>query len=129
MKVEIQKEWFSIEQCNQNPNKIYVFGDNDIRRGQAGQAKIRYCKNAFGIPTKRLPSMNKNAFYRDSESDMKNMITSLQKLYKLAKKGNIIVFPESGLGTGLAKMNTYSPKVFNEMNRIIQTYFIDKKEL
>ena len=56
-RVEIQKI-FSVEDCNNNPNKIYIFGDNLCGVGKGGQAIIRDCVNVFGIPTKRTPSMN-----------------------------------------------------------------------
>ena len=47
MPVELQKH-FSVEDCNNNPDKIYVFGDNLIHKGKGGQAIIRDCCNAFG---------------------------------------------------------------------------------
>lgn len=65
MNIEIQEEYFSIEQCLHNPDKIYVFGDNLIKKGLGGQAQIRNCPNAFGISTKRFPSMSLDSFFSD----------------------------------------------------------------
>ena len=48
--------------CKNNPNAFIVFGDNLICKGKAGEAIIRDEINAFGVPTKRLPSMDSHAF-------------------------------------------------------------------
>jgi len=48
MKVVVQEEWFSLKQCNNNPSYIYVFGDNLLRVGEAGQAQIRSASNSIG---------------------------------------------------------------------------------
>tara|TARA_Y100000034_G_scaffold87336_1_gene104761 strand:- start:4060 stop:4287 length:228 start_codon:yes stop_codon:yes gene_type:complete len=49
-----------------NPNRTYLFGDNFIRKGYGGQAKeMRGEPNAYGIVTKRFPSMDKKAFLTD----------------------------------------------------------------
>lgn len=37
MKVEIQDEWYSINECKKFPNKLYVFGDNTLRVGNGGK--------------------------------------------------------------------------------------------
>ena len=124
MKVEIQEEWYSVEQCLTNPNKLYIFGDNSIFKGKGGQAQIRDCQNAFGIPTKRFPTMNDDAFMRDEPKDYEYINTELKLLEKIMKGilYDTIVFPKDGLGTGLAKMPETSPKAFNflcdELERI-----------
>ncbi len=100
-----------------------------IGKGKAGQASIRDTKNkdgktvAFGIPTKQLPSMNDNAFFSDTVDEAKAVMKSLRELYKLKQQGWNIVFPEDGLGTGLARMKEKSPKTFKEMNNIIKEHF------
>lgn len=47
MPVELQK-YFSVEDCNNHPKDIYIFGDNLIGEGCSSQAVIRNCCNAFG---------------------------------------------------------------------------------
>ena len=126
MKAEIQKEWYSLKQCRDNPNKIYVFGDNLIGRGKKGQATIRDANNAVGIPTKRLPSMKSGSFFSDKVDELTAIKRSLLKLLNLKSDGYIIVFPAKGLGTGLSKMPTNSPKLFTYMNKMIsETFDID----
>ena len=118
MKVEIQKEWYSVEQCRTNPNKLYIFGDNSIYKGKGGQAIIRDEPNTHGIPTKRFPTMEENAFMRDEPKDYEYVNTDLQILKKIIELNDTydtIVFPKDGLGTGLAKMPETSPKLFQEL--------------
>lgn len=118
---------FNMKLCNENPNSIYVFGDNLLKKGKGGQAVIRDCENAFGIPTKRLPSMNSESFFSDKDEELEAVKSSLRDLYKLLLSGKHIVFPIDGLGTGLADMQNKSPKVFNAMNDIIKQYFLGLK--
>ena len=123
-RVEIQKI-FSVKDCNNNPNKIYIFGDNLCGVGKGGQAIIRDCHNAFGIPTKRTPSMGSNAFFSDNFDEYEAVKSKIEQLILLAscKKTTIFVFPKAGLGTGLARMNQTSPKLFKYMNRMLYKFF------
>ena len=133
MKIEIQKEWFSVAQCEANPNKLYIFGDNDLRKGKGGQAIIRDCENAFGIPTKRKPSMEEDSFYDDSvfntpkeflSLEIYNQYTELFEsvcvdiLYKM-RGYEVVVLPADGLGTGLAQMDKKAPKLWEWLNKIL----------
>ena len=123
-KVEIQKI-FSVEDCNNNPNKIYIFGDNLCGVGKGGQAIIRDCSNAFGIPTKRAPSMNSNAFFSDQFDEYEAVKAKIEKLITLDRYKTDItfVFPTAGLGTGLARMNQTSPELFKYMNKMLYKFF------
>ena len=123
-KVEMQKI-FSVKDCNNNPNKIYIFGDNLCGIGKGGQAIIRDCSNAFGIPTKRAPTMNSNAFFFDQFDEYEAVKAKIEKLIILdnCKTDITFVFPTAGLGTGLAKMNRTSPKLFKYMNKILYKFF------
>lgn len=123
-KVEMQKI-FSVKDCNNNPNKIYIFGDNLCGIGKGGQAIIRDCSNAFGIPTKRAPSMNSNAFFSDQFDEYEAVKAKIEKLITLDRYKTDItfVFPTAGLGTGLAKMNQTSPKLFKYMNKTLYNFF------
>ena len=123
-RVEIQKI-FSVKDCNNNPNKIYIFGDNFCGVGKGGQAIIRDCHNVYGIPTKRTPSMDSNAFFSDNFDEYDTVKSKIEQLIILAlcKTTTTFVFPEAGLGTGLARMNQTSPKLFKYMNRMLYKFF------
>ena len=95
---------FSIELAHKHPTYLFVFGDNLVGNGQGGQAIIRYCKNSFGIPTKKLPSSLPDSFFNDDNFEF-------------------IVFPEDGLGTGLAQLPEKAPKTYRFLVECINSNF------
>ena len=127
MKIEIQKEWYSISMLSANPKKIYVFGDNIIRSGLGGQAIIRDCFNAIGLVTKRLPDTNPESYFADTISDYKILTGDLFNLSKLLNSPEYqdwtLVFPKDGIGTGLSKMPQKSPFLFDVMSNYLKQYF------
>lgn len=110
------KDWLNVDLCKENPDAIIVYGDNLLRRGKAGQAIIRDEKNSFGIPTKRLPSMNDNAFFSDRDDEVGIVLVSLNLLRKYSKDGKTVILPSNMIGSGLAKLETKSPVVYNLIN-------------
>lgn len=112
-------KFYNEEFCLKNKDALIVFGDNLIRKGKAGQAAIRDCKNAYGIPTKRLPSMNPDAFFSDKLEEINIVQEHLDFLLKEHKNGRVIYLPTDGIGTGLARLSSKSPKI----NEMIQSFF------
>lgn len=47
----------------ENPECIFVFGDNLLRKGKKGGAYLRDCPNTYGFITKKYPSWEKSACY------------------------------------------------------------------
>lgn len=117
MKVEVCHEYYTPELLRANPDKVYVFGDNMIRKGHGGQAIIRDEPNAFGISTKRYPSMKPGAFYADREDELERLRGDLWELWLILKSGKTVVFPCDGVGTGLAKLKDNSPTIWRELTR------------
>lgn len=122
MNIEICTEKYTSELLSENQEKIFVFGDNMVRKGKGGQAVIRDCPNAFGIATKRYPSMNEDAFFSDQRDESDVVMNDLRQLYKLSKS-HTIVFPVGGIGTGLAEMEKRSFAIWSKMNSILKDYF------
>lgn len=123
MKIEIQTEWFSLDQCGENPNKLYVFGDNMIRRGKGGQASIRDAFNSIGLVTKRLPTMDEDAFFSDKEDEFEAVEADVDMILSEMQKDqcyDTLVLPADGLGTGLSKMPTKSPELFEHMVMLLE---------
>ena len=110
----------SITLCRNYPKTIFVFGDNLKRRGCAGQAVIRYELNAYGIPTKRLPSMHSAAFFSDKDVVLLRRYYHRAHAYLLNKMcdGITIAWPEDGLGTGLAQLPKRAPTVFAMLTEV-----------
>jgi hypothetical protein len=125
--VVVQEEWYSIEQCRANPRSIYIFGDNLLRVGEAGQASIRSCNNAIGIATKKKPSMEKSAFFSDKEYDKLEpfLKKEMDKIINILFSNDLdtLVFPRDGLGTGLSKLPQMAPKVFLALSALLYKTF------
>lgn len=117
--VIVQKEWYNIDQCNRNPQNLYIFGDNSKRFGNAGQAQIRCCKNSFGIATKTSPSNSMNSFFTDSIEDLEIIEEDIKRLISIKDDYENIIFPYDGLGTGLSDMPNKCPLLYKRLNSII----------
>jgi hypothetical protein len=50
-----------------NPNVVFVFGDNLVRRGRGGAAKLRNEPNTYGFVTKKYPNNEDESFFRPAE--------------------------------------------------------------
>ncbi|MBK7804129.1 MAG: hypothetical protein IPJ55_15990 [Chloracidobacterium sp.] len=64
----LTRKWVTRTFVREHRDHIFLFGDNLVRRGLGGQASaMRGEPNVVGIPTKKLPSNNENAFFTDAE--------------------------------------------------------------
>ena len=86
---------------------------------------IRDAFNAYGIATKRTPSMDERAFFSDQPDEaialFEDIYNLLYTFHKYNDVFNTIVLPADGLGTGLSEMPYRSPKLFEWMNHTIST--------
>lgn len=84
-----------------NPNVTFVFGDNLIRQGKGGAAKLRDEPNTYGFITKKAPNNDYESFYRPSDYvDM--FYAELLRLAKEIEKNPERTYLISKLGGGLA---------------------------
>ena len=113
------------ENVKANPNTLFLFGDNDTRKGLGGQAKeMRGEPNTIGISTKKYPSNDPSSFKSDNElEENKRIITQdINKAIAAGKSGkyNKIVVPP--IGTGLANLPEKAPQTWEflqqELNRL-----------
>lgn len=103
------------EMLRANPDTLFVFGDNMIGKGFGGQAKeMRGEPNAVGIPTKLLPAVRPGSFFRDEDFDRAKpkIDAAFSRLQAHASAGGEIVWPEDGIGTGLAQLPTRAPRIW-----------------
>lgn len=94
-----------------NPNVIYVFGDNEVRWGLGGQAgEMRGEPNAVGVATLMAPGV----FWTDADFERQCAVidADMHTLFVSAINASLVVFPLDGIGTGLARLATSSPKTF-----------------
>jgi hypothetical protein len=107
---------YDVNIVKNNPDKIYIFGDNVVGKGKKGQAIIRDEENSFGIPTKKLPFTSEESYFSDKEfKENKEYID--KAIDKIKKDGREIVFPKDGIGTGLAKLKEKAPKTWEYLNK------------
>ena len=118
-KIKIFNGFWTIQDVRNNKDSLFVFGDNDVKKGKGGQAIIRKEPNAIGIPTKKYPSYNKSAYYVDDEleSNKQKIDNGLQLvlLEFLSKDYKYLVLPKDGFGTGLANLPKGAPLTFKHI--------------
>ena len=108
-----------------NPNVLYVFGDNLGCTGYGGQAaEMRGEPNAIGIPTKMMPAMTEISFFTDENyPEAQPVIAQRCKILQdHCDKGGVVVWPHDDIGTGRAQLQERAPKIW----RLIQAF---KEEL
>ena len=96
-----------------NPDTLYLFGDNEERRGKGGQAiQMRDEPNAVGVRTKRRPQLNEGDFWTDETytANCRMIEEDLARVRQHLAEGGTIVIPEDGLGTGLAQLAERAPQ-------------------
>jgi len=99
---------------------FYVFGDNMARCGLGGQAaEMRGEPNTIGIPTKWTPRQ----YF--SDLDAKNVIvcdaigSAFCRIEEALAAGHDVIWPEDGIGTGLADLERRAPKVWAMLENCI----------
>lgn len=116
---------YTPELLRKHPNIIWVFGDNLSRIGSGGQAIIRNEPNTFGLVTKRNPDHKPGSYMTGIPEDYEAVASDLDRLHQLISTGASIVFPSSGLGTGLARLQTTAPDLLayidSEVSKLIHT--------
>lgn len=101
----------------QHRNMVFVFGDNMARTGLGGQAKeCRGEPNAIGIPTKWEPARHHGAYFSDENwlegsPCHKAVTTAIEQIERAIFDGYDVVFPQDGVGTGLAELPTRAPAI------------------
>lgn len=109
------------EQLRSQRSTLFVFGDNLAQTGFGGQAKeMRGEPNAVGLPTKRLPNMEPNAFLKDSDWRLIHQTVSAAsgKLFTHLLRGGTVVWPRDGIGTGLAQLEKHAPEIAKFYERL-----------
>lgn len=116
---------YNPDMLRKNKDKIYVFGDNTLRKGKKGQAVIRDEENAFGIATKFKPSTVSDAYFYDSEEEIGQQWID-NDIAEIKADGRPVVFPKDGIGTGLAKLKEKAPQTYAYLkNRLLEEFGFD----
>lgn len=111
----VLERYVTRHQLQADPTTLFVFGDNMRERGLGGQAKeMRGEANAVGIPTKWAPSNAATGFFCNSDlAACRGLIdTRFAKLRRHLNAGGDVVWPEAGIGTGLADLKSRAPRIW-----------------
>ena len=85
----------------QNPNHIFVFGDNLERKGKGGAAILRDLSNTYGFITKKKPSHHVSSYFTTT-AYIDVFQEEVKKLKKEIKANPDKTYLISRLGAGLA---------------------------
>ena len=98
-----------------NRQLLYVFGDNEQRVGNGGQAgEMRGEPNAVGVATL---SFQKDWSDADAERQCQVIDADLAPVIRHLLQGKIAVLPTDGIGTGIAQLELYSPRTMAHVRR------------
>jgi hypothetical protein len=119
----IFQKWITREDLRNNPESVYIFGDNALRFGLRGQAKeCRGEPNAVGIITKRAPNNDPESFMNDA--DLKRFRLHYLEIFNYLTlcliAGKTVVWPEDGVGTGLADLPNKAPAIHREISLYLE---------
>lgn len=110
------------EFLEKNPNVVFVFGDNQLRRGKGGAAALRDCKNTYGFITKKYPSNNDDAFFTPEEYEPVFQ-EELAKLCDTIQKNPDKMFLISKVGGGLAnKYNIFEEVIAENLIEALENF-------
>lgn len=110
----IQQKFIQRIDVQTNRHALYLFGDNDARRGLGGQAAaMRGEPNAVGIRTKRLPDRTRAAYLSDADEIEARFwwVQDLDQIRRHHFSGGVVVMPLDGIGTGRAELAQRAPKL------------------
>jgi len=129
IKVIVWPRHWTMRDCVMYPKYLFVYGDNLLRVGCAGQAVIRDCPNSVGLITKKAPSNKPIAFYSDEDlvSYQRVLSRDIHTMYSMMESGEYthLVIPLDGWGTGLAKLDSRAPALF----ALINEHYLELKRI
>lgn len=111
------------EDLDQNPNWIFVFGDNEERRGYGGAAALRDHPQSYGFITKRRPNNEDDSFYNPGHYIGTPFMTEQLRLTTFIEANPGKTFIVSRLGAGLAnKFGIYEQVIKPWLIELAQIY-------
>ncbi|MFW6225676.1 MAG: hypothetical protein ACOC3V_01795 [bacterium] len=110
------------EFLNNNPEVIFVFGDNTLRIGKGGAAVLRDEPNVYGFITKKFPDNKDSSFYKDDEYKQIYQ-EEIKKLKQVLKNHPFQTFLISKIGAGLAnKYNIFEKIIFPNIKKDLEEF-------
>jgi hypothetical protein len=110
------------ENVKKNPGVLFVFGDNDERKGLGGFAKVcRGEPNSIGIRVKKHPTMLQNSFYTDEEllDNTRKIDEDIMMIKKALIHYSAFYIPD-GIDRGLAELDRHAPQTYSYLKSKIE---------
>lgn len=111
-----------------NPDKVFIFGDNYIRLGNGGQAAAcRGMPNTIGLATKHSPGGSPEDYFEETPEDLEKFCYEVKRVRQNAMsfmdQGKTVVWLE-GIGMGLAGLGGKPIYVFliNQLKETLRNY-------
>jgi hypothetical protein len=105
----------------EHPKCIFIFGDNQIRKGKKGGAALRGMPNAWGFITKRYPDYKASSYYKPT--DYRGLFeVQLYHLEGMIQSHPNHTFLISKLGAGLANKYNIWEEVIKPGLEILAEY-------
>lgn len=114
----ILQKWITRADLVANRDTLYVFGDNEERYGLGGQAReMRGEPNAVGIATLKAPGV----FWTEDDAARQCDVidADMEPIFQVLREGRSVVFPEDGVGSGLADLERRSPTTWAHLQNKI----------
>ena len=115
---------YTRQDASDNPNVLYVFGDNEKRVGLGGQAAaLRGMPNAVGVCTKATPGNTQRSDYWSDDNFERNIeivLKDLGRVYRHLAEGGLVVLPADGIGTGLSNIPHFAPQTHASIQNIFR---------
>lgn len=105
----------------EHPNEIFIYGDNLLRYGTGGAAKVRYCPNTWGFVTKKAPNNYDTSFYRPDEY-RPVFEEEMVKLIPVICAWQTKTFLLSPIGSGLANRYHIWEEIIREGLEVLRKY-------
>lgn len=119
-------EW-TRDDCKDNRRYLFVYGDNLMRSGCKGQARLRGERNAMGIVTKKKPNMKETSFYSDADYNdaTRQLDLDVEAIHREMNSGDFthLVIPSDCWGTGLAELNVRAPQIYDAVEEVYDMFF------
>lgn len=122
MKIYRTNKIIKRDKLKENPEVLYLFGDNLLRKGLGGQAKeMRGEPNALGIVSKKYPSNKPDSFYCDDDfySWLEIFSCDIQNLAKEINTGKYTALVIPQIGIGLADLPNRAPKIWKHLKQTL----------
>lgn len=126
MPVQLMRRYYRAD-LRANPEKLFVFGDNDARVGRGGQAReARDEPNAVGIRTKKAPTYNQGDFLTDFEytRNVTHIFEDFRPVFAALEAGKVVVWPADGIGTGIARLPELAPRTLSFIAELVQSLIV-----